>query len=862
LVTDEPSTANAGDTVFYTGNVYAAESFDGGKTFAYFSKPFFPTLPQYGGLCCDQNVIYDPTHDLLIWLIQYSQDPTGHNAQRVAVIKSTALRTGLWTVFDLRPDNYGYPKDSFYWFDYPQLTLTSNNLNVLSNVFKGVDKQNNSTVIGSIVIRLPLDSLASGTKNGEGYYGEEYATRKVLTFGAAAGSQGTLYFAGNEYPLEANINLDTSIVYVYAWPEGSLTVTPYSVPHSQYTFARKGLQNCAAPDGGNWCGIEDSRVVAGWLSRGVIGFMWNAGADTTHPYPYVYSVRIDAATMTLISAPPLANLENAYAYPSVAVNARGDLGMTVQYGGRNLAPSSVVGIADDLTAAGSGWDLMFTRTGGAGPADDRWGDYLTVRPASGNGNTWVATGFTLQGGRTDAFVEPHFMWFGRERDNPIGSAPPSSTATASGSDQYHLSGSDGTNWIPIDPKLSLTLAPQVDSRAVISANADLWTAKRGINQDLGIVVVGGSYRTGTVVAWKESGGFAGTYSPNAAFVQTVISLPASGAPYTIILEWKSNHPTDGTIFAGAGNGPPYSPTRLTAELLPLSDTTVQSAAITTQEVLQRSNGVTWQDLGKGNVILQFTAPVNGNALLSGNADLWTQDPEINQDLGIRISGGSFQSEGVIVGWKESGGFAGTYSPNAAFAQTVVAMAAGTSYTIRLQWKTNRVTNGTIRSGAGNGPEYSPTRLTLRFYPGGTGLQDASSELQFWRCCSTGSDWTPLYGAGVSLTVTPAADAQYRLSANADLWTATPGVNQDMGLVISGGEFGAGQLIGWKESGGFAGTFSPNAAFLETVVTLKSGITYTITFEWKANHPTNGTIVTGAGPSSPYSPTRVTAQLLP
>jgi hypothetical protein len=43
---------------------------------------------------------------------------------------------------------------------------------------------------------------------------------------------------------------------------------------------------------------------------------------------------------------------------------------------------------------------------------------------------------------------------------------------------------------------------------------------------------------------------------------------------------------------------------------------------------------------------------------------------------------------------------------------MVAMNAGTLYTIKIQWKTNKPApaNGTIYAGAGNGP-YSPTRLT-------------------------------------------------------------------------------------------------------------------------------------------------------
>jgi hypothetical protein len=110
--------------------------------------------------------------------------------------------------------------------------------------------------------------------------------------------------------------------------------------------------------------------------------------------------------------------------------------------------------------------------------------------------------------------------------------------------------------------------PTATSLWVLSANADLFTASAGVNQDLGIFVSGGAYGTGTLVAWKESGGYGGTFSPNAAFVQTVLPL-AIGVNYTITLEWKANKANGGTIYAAAGTGPApnYSPTRITAQLL-------------------------------------------------------------------------------------------------------------------------------------------------------------------------------------------------------------------------------------------------------------------------------------------------------
>jgi hypothetical protein len=128
--------------------------------------------------------------------------------------------------------------------------------------------------------------------------------------------------------------------------------------------------------------------------------------------------------------------------------------------------------------------------------------------------------------------------------------------------QYALSGSNGSTWVDMDPVgLKLTITPKFNCVAILTANADLWTTVAGFNQDIGISV------DGAIVGWKESGGFAGTFSPNAAFLQTLAGMSA-GTAYTIKIQWKTNKPApaNASIRAGAGNGP-YSPTRLTALLI-------------------------------------------------------------------------------------------------------------------------------------------------------------------------------------------------------------------------------------------------------------------------------------------------------
>jgi len=134
--------------------------------------------------------------------------------------------------------------------------------------------------------------------------------------------------------------------------------------------------------------------------------------------------------------------------------------------------------------------------------------------------------------------------------------------------------------------------------------------------------------------------------------------------------------------------------------------------------LSGNNGQTFSDMipttgGATDLVMSVTPPFNCNAIITGNADLFTNTSGMNQDIGISVSPSSAPQN--IVAWKESGGSAGVFSPNAAFVETVFPMVRGTTYTVKLQWKTNKVQSGSIYAGAGpwpaTGGTNSPTRLT-------------------------------------------------------------------------------------------------------------------------------------------------------
>jgi len=431
-----------------------------------------------------------------------------------------------------------------------------------------------------------------------------------------------------------------------------------------------------------------------------------------------------------------------------------------------------------------------------------------------------------------------------------------SACGASSTRQYSLTGSDGATWADMDPSsLQQTLTPSTTGWALLEANADLWTARAGFNQDIGIFVStnGGA---DTLVGWKESGGYGGNFSPNAAFLQVPFPV-TSGNSYVVKLKWKTNRdarPVGATIYAGAGTRGPYSPTSLSARLIPTAS--LSTTVMSTQPSLVGSDGVNWIPLGNGAPIT-LAPTVNSTAILGANADLWTASAGYNQDLGIFVSvNGGLET---LIAWKESGGFAGTFSPNATFAHTVYAMTAGTNYMFKLKWKTNKLDASAVYAGAGPiSGLYSQTRLTAEVLPAGTNPQSNAISTQPSQGSSDGVTWQAVSGT-MDQTLAPTTPSIVMLAGNADLWTATAGYNQDLGIFVSIGG-AADELVAWKESGGFNGTFSPNAAFVQSPFVMSAGTSYRFTLKWKTNRNAPGvTIYIGAGSAPAYSPTRFTAE---
>jgi hypothetical protein len=117
---------------------------------------------------------------------------------------------------------------------------------------------------------------------------------------------------------------------------------------------------------------------------------------------------IDTNSRNVLFEPDIFNPDFAFAYPSTVPNSNGKVGLSLFFSGGQFNPSHAVTWLD-----GQQWVTPFvlSRESTHAPNDQAWGDYTgcaTHDPAATN---WVATGYTLQNGDDQSFIEPQYVEF-------------------------------------------------------------------------------------------------------------------------------------------------------------------------------------------------------------------------------------------------------------------------------------------------------------------------------------------------------------------------------------------------------------------------------------------------------------------
>ena len=381
---DEPAVSNNGPLIFYTGNWYTARSVNDGQSWT-FLNPYnqFPQTPG-DGFCCDENTLYDEKNGIFIWLRQGSPDSNGQNVDRLSV-SSNGIN---WIHFDFKAQNFGAPANT--WLDYNQLSSSDKYLYITNNVFDGQENY-----VMTVLARISLEQLKQGSPLTFEYITES----EEFNFAPVQGATDTMYAA---------VHHSNTQMKIYKWPDASSTVDLFQRDIPAWTYGA-GDMNCPTPSGINACDRSDSRILGGSVADGNVTFLWNARQESTFPYPYVNVVTFNEAGMTYADNNPIWNPNFAFMYGDMVPNQNGDLGIITMYGGGSFYPSIALGFK--LNGAMQ-YDLFGVSEGNA--ANSAMGDYLTIASDSGQGSTFRAAGYILNGCGSNDCVEPHYYSFGVE----------------------------------------------------------------------------------------------------------------------------------------------------------------------------------------------------------------------------------------------------------------------------------------------------------------------------------------------------------------------------------------------------------------------------------------------------------------
>lgn len=421
----EPTTAEGGNVVWYTGNDEVALSTDAGKTFTYFDPSTM--LPNKGlQFCCDQVVSYSPQVKLFVWVMQYwcgvgtSSPPTtscgtpGETSNRIRI--AVASPKGLiahakspgpaWTYWNITPNSFkGSLGGPGTWLDQSKLGVNKKSVNW------SIDVLNGKKGVGAALVRFSLSELASRPKS----LGFRYLLDPNLAMAVVQGLNTSMtYFAGN--------NDSLGQARIWSWPAGKNAsfATLHVINHTTVPIFDAAVNGS---DGVNWYsrwgilpGEVASATLAGttlYLAQGSGRAYCTASCKSKKPKlnpvfsePTVFISKYSVSSWKEVGERWLYDKKLALTWPSLATDGAGDVGIVLRVSAEKHNPQAIV----SFLTPGSSNPYFFAEPEGL--PQDFTGDYYSLRPGR-TSESFVMTAQTVFKGGTIGNMHWDYIEWGR-----------------------------------------------------------------------------------------------------------------------------------------------------------------------------------------------------------------------------------------------------------------------------------------------------------------------------------------------------------------------------------------------------------------------------------------------------------------
>lgn len=403
---DSPTTTTAlmhADTVLYAGNRFAALSPDHGRTFTGFDPAtHFPHA--HGGLSGNQQTLYvpgDDTNCLALWALQYAYSPfSGTNTIRVAAARGRDnLRSRTFHYYDITPYYGSLPSGT--WLDLVSIGRSNTWFFLSANVHDAL-----GAFQGTLTMRLNLSDMRNASP----------ARYQVATTGASQpaslrfceGCTTWMYYGAHVSSGGA------PVIRIFAWDDNPAATAPFTTDKAISAWYA-GTSSAPGPDGRDWLGGDDHRILGAYFAGGALSFLWGSSAGGGFARPFVRIAGFaPSAGFPLVGEASVWNPTIAFAYPSVSGNQSGNVGGTMAFGGGGNHPGLLAWVVDGL----SGWgplNNVLVAAGARGPSTNAWGRSFSAQRHPTYPNTYVGTGWTLD---ATGNAVPRLAWFGRQNDLP------------------------------------------------------------------------------------------------------------------------------------------------------------------------------------------------------------------------------------------------------------------------------------------------------------------------------------------------------------------------------------------------------------------------------------------------------------